>query len=116
MAAFDFPASPSVNDTYTANGVTYTWNGVSWSSVPEVVYLNATQTLTNKTISVDNNTVSGIAASSFVLSNASGNIDGSAAQKVIPTGVVVGDSDSQTLTNKTIDSANNTLTISGGVF
>lgn len=31
MAAFDFPASPSVNDTYTANGVTFIWNGTAWS-------------------------------------------------------------------------------------
>ena len=30
MAAFDFPNSPSVNDTYTANGTTYTWNGTKW--------------------------------------------------------------------------------------
>lgn len=61
-----------------------------------------TVTLTNKTISVDDNTVSGIAASSFVLSNGSGNIDGAAAAKAIPTGVVVGTTDTQTLTNKTL--------------
>lgn len=73
------------------------------------VDLDTAQTLTNKTVSVDNNTVSGIAASSFVLSNASGNIDGAAAQKAIPSGVVVGTTDSQTLTNKTISGASNTL-------
>lgn len=64
--------------------------------------LAATQTLTNKTISVGSNTISGLAVSSFALTNASGNIDGSAAQKVIPTGVVVGTTDTQTLTNKTL--------------
>jgi hypothetical protein len=62
-----------------------------------------TQTLTNKTISADDNTLSGIAASSFVLSNSSGNIDGAAAQKVIPSGAVVGTTDTQTLTNKTTE-------------
>lgn len=67
-----------------------------------LVVSSATQTLTNKTISVDDNTISGIAASSFVLSNGSGNINGSAAQKAIPTGVVVGTTDTQTLTNKTL--------------
>jgi hypothetical protein len=73
------------------------------------VDIETAQTLTNKTISADNNTLSGIAASSFVLSNASGNIDGSASQKAIPAGVVVGTTDSQTLTNKTINLSSNTL-------
>ena len=69
-----------------------------------------TQTLTNKVISADNNSLSGIAATSFVVSNASGFIDGSAAQKVIPVGDVVGTSDTQVLTNKTIAFGSNSLT------
>jgi hypothetical protein len=74
---------------------------------------SSTVTITNKTISADNNTLSGIAASSFVLSNASGNIDGSAAQKAIPSGTVVGTTDSQTLSTKTIHGDVNTLTVDG---
>ena len=31
MAAFNFPPSPSLNDTYNANGVTYKWNGTQWA-------------------------------------------------------------------------------------
>jgi len=68
------------------------------------VTTTSSDTLTNKTISADTNTLSGIAASSFVLSNSSGNIDGSAAQKAIPTGDVVGTTDTQTLTNKSLTS------------
>jgi len=87
-------------------------NRLNQTNIPQnkvLVDTDSSQTLTNKTISADNNTLSGIAASSFVLSNASGNIDGSAAQKVIPAGVVVGTTDTQTLTNKTINLSSNTL-------
>jgi hypothetical protein len=33
MAQFDFPSSPSTNQTYTANGVTYKWDGVAWRRI-----------------------------------------------------------------------------------
>ena len=36
MAAFDFPSSPSTNDTHTANGVTWKYNGYAWDRVESV--------------------------------------------------------------------------------
>ncbi len=30
MAAFDFPSNPSNGQSYTANNVTYVWNGSAW--------------------------------------------------------------------------------------
>jgi hypothetical protein len=36
MAALDFPASPAVNDEYTANGRTWRWNGETWRGLPLV--------------------------------------------------------------------------------
>lgn len=67
---------------------------------------SSTASITNKTINADSNSITGIAASSFVLSNSSGVIDGSVAAKAIPSGVVVGTTDTQTLTNKTLTSPN----------
>ena len=28
--ALNFPNSPSLNDTHTVGGITYTWNGSAW--------------------------------------------------------------------------------------
>ena len=33
MAAFDFPNSPSLNDTHTENGVSFKWDGTVWKRV-----------------------------------------------------------------------------------
>ncbi len=37
MAALDFPSSPTVGQTYTANGRTWQWDGVSWNSFNTIV-------------------------------------------------------------------------------
>jgi len=34
MAAFDFPTAPALNQEYTANGVTFIWNGYAWDRKP----------------------------------------------------------------------------------
>lgn len=61
-----------------------------------------TQTLTGKTISATGNTISGLPATSFAYTNGSGVLDGTGSQKAIPAGDVVGTSDTQTLSNKTM--------------
>ena len=99
VAAIDArEANTHVNATSAVHGVAGTLVGTSDS-----------QTLTNKTINADNNTINGFAASSFVVTDGSGKADGSAAQKAIPAGAVVGTTDSQTLTGKTISADDNTI-------
>ena len=105
-----FVARGEYKITATSGSNAIVWRYVQMLDTDYLVNLDVAQTLTNKTISADNNTISGIAASSFVLSNASGNIDGAAAQKAIPNGAVVGTTDAQTLTGKTINGPDNTLT------
>jgi hypothetical protein len=34
MAAFDFPSSPTLDQVYTANGVSFKWDGEKWVAVP----------------------------------------------------------------------------------
>jgi hypothetical protein len=78
---------------------------------------DAVETITNKTIDGDDNTLQDIgiaslktdlaAASTFISRDASGVVISS---KAVPAGTVVGHSDTQTLTNKTIDADANTIT------
>lgn len=73
-----------------------------------IVIDSAIQTLTHKTISVDSvsgNIVSGLQNNSFVMTDSNGRITPQLTAKAIPTGVIIGDSDTQTLFSKTLDSA-----------
>ena len=88
---------------------------ITWSNLKTAIatYLaSLSQVLTNKTIDGDDNTVQdlGIASLKTVIGNASKflSFDGSGvpvATKDVPTGTPVGSSDTQTLTNKTLDTA-----------
>jgi len=86
------------------------------TSMGDIVCSSSVQTLTNKTIDGDDNTVQDLALSSlktdapnadkFLQRNGSGVVvDGPA----VPVGAVVGISDTQALTNKTIDGDGNTI-------
>ena len=93
MAAFDFPSSPSVNQTYTANGVTWKWNGTMWMRITGAGYLEKIEEGNSK-IEVDDSGSGNITAS----------VDGTEALRVDSSGRVllgtttVGDGSADNLT------------------
>lgn len=64
MAALNFPSSPTVGQVYTANGLSYTWDGVSWDATnPNNItgfglWENQKTISANYTITTDYNAVS----------------------------------------------------------
>lgn len=91
------------------NGGTGVSSTATFPTSGVVVTEAATETLTNKTIDGDDNTIQDlpITALKTVVGNATKflSFDGTGAPvavKVVPNGVVVGDTDTQTLTNKTL--------------
>jgi hypothetical protein len=108
--------SDNIEGSFWHNSTTHRFKGYLDSAVREVITADQVQTLTNKTIDGDSNTVQDLPltaiktdagnASKFIERDASGiPVNG----KAVPTGDVIGSSDTQTLTNKTIDVDNNTI-------
>jgi hypothetical protein len=62
MSTLNFPNNPSVNDIYIQNNITFIWNGIAWVSPYDEIFatLSGTETLTNKTIAANDNTISGL--------------------------------------------------------
>lgn len=50
MAALDFPTSPTVNQTYTANGNSWRWDGATWKSANDLSVADGCIYETSKTI------------------------------------------------------------------
>lgn len=79
MATLDFPTSPALNEVYSANGKSWTWNGTSWivtASVTGNVYFNnntITTSGTNESLILSPNG-SGTVSVTSAFSDSAGNI------------------------------------------
>ena len=75
MAAFDFPSNPSNGQSYTANNVTYVWNGSAWKkSDTNALTINSNADNRIITGSGTNNTLNG--ESNFTWDGSAANITG----------------------------------------
>ena len=117
--ALNFPSNPQMSDTY----LTWEWDGTSWNSVAssggsgnigDYLTPDGTATLTNKTISYANNTLTGVqptlvSGTSIKTINGT-SILGSGDISITAGAPTLTETSTSTLTNKTISYANNTLT------
>jgi len=65
MSALNFPASPVVGQTYTANSKTWRWNGTAWQSFNSAgpvstgpILINLSEVTSDQTIAAGTNGVS----------------------------------------------------------
>ena len=110
MAALNFPASPSVNHTYTANGQTYKWDGTLWVPLTgDNLSALAGLAVTDGNFAVGNGST-WVAESGATARTSLGL--GTAATMTGPSGTIVGTTDTQTLSAKTITALKETKTTS----
>ena len=69
--AIDFPASPSLNDTFSSGGVTYTWDGTVWAASGSAAFLVAGEGI-DALGDVDTSTVAPTDGQSLVWDNTAG--------------------------------------------
>ena len=112
MAALNFPASPSVNDTYTANGQTYKWDGTLWVPLTgDNLSALAGLAVTDGNFAVGNGST-WVAESGATARTSLGL--GTAATMTGPSGTIVGTTDTQTLSAKTVTGLKETKAASSG--